>query len=464
MITICSIGSRGDVQPYVALGCALRSRGYRVKIATESRLKSLVDEFGLDFALIEGDSSGILSDPNPKTKEILQKGQLFSLIRITKEWEQKFDKQAILNSYASALADSSLIVTGALALTETYCVAESLGVPWIPMILGPTMPTSQCPVWPLASVICCTCLNKWSYHFLFNTLWKQQKAVINKWRKTSLGLPELKLTKGMGMAEVHTGDKAIPVIIAASRLMCKNQRIPTDYSKEVVHMRGFLFVPPAAEDSIDQGLRDFVASTSNAQSYTGTNHLTGQTYKILDGVESAGTVPIVYFGFGSMPVPDPSTLAQMALTVCLALRCKGIVSAGWSALCKENQVFQEHSDKLCFISAAPHDWLFPKMSCIVHHCGIGTMMAAIRAGVPSVPCPFMLDQPHNAKILVALKCAPCVVPYSHRMTAAHLTKAVRTVLTDDGSLLSHCRAAKAIVDQENDAAEESTCSLIASLL
>jgi hypothetical protein len=70
--------------------------------------------------------------------------------------------------------------------------------------------------------------------------------------------------------------------------------------------------------------------------------------------------------------------------------------SGWSNLadpaCQALIAEKRTEGTLLVVPSVPHDWLFPRVSCIVHHCGVGTLAAALRSGVPQVPCPFMLDQ------------------------------------------------------------------------
>ena len=133
-IAICTIGSRGDCQPYIALGLALQHRGHYVTIVTEQRNFSLVNEFGLTFVSIEGDSCGALYEP--KYQKILKDGSLMGLIQMTNEWNAKFDKKVILKSYETALTNFDIIISAALTMTESYCVAEARKITWLPMILG----------------------------------------------------------------------------------------------------------------------------------------------------------------------------------------------------------------------------------------------------------------------------------------------------------------------------------------
>ena len=104
------------------------------------------------------------------------------LIKLTEEWDKKFPKELVLASMVTACAGASLIIGANLTLTATYCVAEYLNIPWVPMVLGPTFPTQEYPIWPLESIILCNCLNRWSYNVLFKMLWKSESKFINPFR------------------------------------------------------------------------------------------------------------------------------------------------------------------------------------------------------------------------------------------------------------------------------------------
>jgi sterol 3beta-glucosyltransferase len=360
-----------------------------------------VEELGLEFTRLHGDSTGLLYEP--AAQKALQEGSFLALMRLTAEWDKKFDKAEVLASYQSALAGADVVVSGGLCMTQSWCVAEANRQAWVAMILGPTLPTSEFPIWPLKALACgCRCLNKWTYSLAFKGLWGQEKPFINPWREATLGMPPITNPQGIvGLIEARRP----PILIACSNLLCGPQRrVPGDYPPNAV-VRGFVFVPPADEGSIPAALPAFLRDASK---------------------------PVIYLGFGSMPAADPAALVRMAVGVCVNAKCKAVVVAGWSQL--ENDECQTllaaHREDLLVVKAVPHDWLFPRVACAVHHCGVGTMAAALRAGVPQVPCPFMLDQPHNAQILVSLGVAPAVVPYNSRLSAATLAAAVAKVLRD----------------------------------
>eukprot|EP01039_Chlorochromonas_danica_P007441 gene7441-8228_t len=413
-IVITASGSRGDVQPYVALGIHLKSRGNEVIIATENRSRFAVDEFGLTYACIAGDPCGVLYEPS--AQQVLKDGSMMKLVKLTEDWDKKFDKDEILASYVTACTGADIIISAALTMTQTYCVAEMMNIPWIPMILGPTLATSEFPIWPLEQFIPCSCLNKWSYNVAFSMLWKSEAKFINPWRVKHLGLAPIDRKRGIAELIEETQP---PIIIACSPLVSGSKReVPADYPHNVI-MSGFVFVRSALQSEIDPAMVDFLESDPLVDDKSG--RLTPRQ--------------VIYLGFGSMPSPNPVELLQLAVETCAKARCRAVLVAGWSDLTSNEQCRalveeQRRSGTIIVVKAVPHDWLFPKMSCIVHHCGVGTMAAALRAGVPQVPCPFMLDQPHNARTILSLKCGLATIPYS-ALTAAKLTKELQRVFADE---------------------------------
>ena len=83
--------------------------------------------------------------------------------------------------------------------------------------------------------------------------------------------------------------------------------------------------------------------------------------------------PVVYIGFGSMAA-KPAALLAMAAEICTRARCRAVIVAGWTQL---DVAAVGGSDDILIVGDVPHDWLFPRVRCVVHHAGIGTMAAAL---------------------------------------------------------------------------------------
>ncbi|MEV4319877.1 nucleotide disphospho-sugar-binding domain-containing protein [Actinocrispum sp. NPDC049592] len=123
--------------------------------------------------------------------------------------------------------------------------------------------------------------------------------------------------------------------------------------------------------------------------------------------------PPVFVGFGSMSLADGDRLSDIVSTVVRRTGMRAVVQAGWSGLTATG-------DDVLTIDTVPHDWLFPQVSVVVHHCGAGTTGAGLRAGVPVVPVPVLADQPFWAARLAAIGVSPGSV-LMRKLSSAALT-------------------------------------------
>jgi len=134
--------------------------------------------------------------------------------------------------------------------------------------------------------------------------------------------------------------------------------------------------------------------------------------------------PPVYVGFGSMSGSNPERLTNMVIDALTQANVRGILATGWGGL--KAMDLPEHILK---IEKAPFAWLFPQMAAVVHHGGAGTTAAGLRAGRPTVICPFFGDQPFWGdqvfRLGVGLK-----VSSQKRLKAEELADAICKVTTD----------------------------------
>jgi UDP:flavonoid glycosyltransferase YjiC (YdhE family) len=100
--------------------------------------------------------------------------------------------------------------------------------------------------------------------------------------------------------------------------------------------------------------------------------------------------PPVYIGFGSIVVDDPNAMTQMIFEAVKLSGQRALVSKGWGGIGADELGIPEG---VFMLGNVPHDWLFNKVSCVVHHGGAGTTAAGIACGRPTVIVPFFGDQP-----------------------------------------------------------------------
>ena len=367
----------------------------------------------LSWRLIEGDETGIIDQPG--IQEMLADGKIMKMMKASAEWKKKFDAMAIMKSYLSALEGADVVVAGPLCLTIAMCVAEKMGCGFATLIPGPTLPTSEFPIWVLP--VPCSCLNRWTYRVLFDALWRQERKKINEFRTSVLDLPP------MSTGPLATLEKyGFPCIVASSSVTCGPRMVvPSDYPHYAT-VGGFIFPPDDAID-LDERLVNFVESSPSSSSSSSSN----------------ANRPIVYLGWGSMPAPDPVRLIELARGLCDAASCRAVLVAGWSDLfdptnerCARAIENASGDGVLLVIKSVRHSWLLPRCAALAHHCGIGTCAASLRAGVPQIACPVMVDQPHNARVMNRLGVVAGIVPFG-KLSVEMLHPPLRRILEEGGS-------------------------------
>ena len=165
------------------------------------------------------------------------------------------------------------------------------------------------------------------------------------------------------------------------------------------------------------------------------NHLTGYWFldrprewnpsAVVTEFLKAGPPP-VYLGFSSMIPRDPEAAMDMLFRALRQARTRGIVGTGWMT-----PETWDLPDDVLVLDEIPHDWLFPRVSAVVHHGGAGTLAAAIRAGVPSIVVPFYADQPFWAARVESLGIGPSPIP-ERKLTAERLAEAIQRAEADEG--------------------------------
>jgi len=135
--------------------------------------------------------------------------------------------------------------------------------------------------------------------------------------------------------------------------------------------------------------------------------------------------PVACIGFGSMVSDVPEAVTKLVLEAVRSAGVRAVLLAGWGGL---ESVAQ--TDDVYVAEAVPHDWLYPRVTAIVHHGGAGTTGAALRAGVPAVVVPFTVDQPFWASRVKLLGVGPTPIPRAG-LTSSRLADALGRALADE---------------------------------
>lgn len=367
-IVMLIVGTRGDVQPFVAIGKRLQDYGHRVRLATHSNFKDFVLTAGLEFYPLGGDPK-VLAGYMVKNKGFLPSGP--SEIPV-----QRNQMKEIIYSLLPACRDPDLdsgiafkadaIIANPPAYGHVH-VAEALKIPIHIFFTMPWTPTSEF-AHPLSRVKQ-PAGYRLSYQIVDSLIWLGIRDMINDVRKKKLKLrPVTYLSGSQGF------DSDVPHgYIWSPHLVPK----PKDWGPKV-DVVGFCFLDLASNYEPPESLVKWL---------------------------EAGSKPI-YIGFGSLPVQEPEKMTQIIVEAFEQTGQRGIINKGWGGLGN----LAEPKDSIYLLDNIPHDWLFLQCKAVVHHGGAGTTAAGLRAACPTTIVPFFGDQPFWGERVHARGVGPPPIP------------------------------------------------------
>jgi len=386
-ITILDLGSTGDVLPYAILGKGLKKAGHQVRMVTFEGFRELVEGYGITLFPIAGDFQAILNDASGLALSESGGNVLRGLRAILEIFVQPIED--LLHVLVSpAVLETDAIINQLPGSLFGYDLAEKIGIPHWAAAVAPLIRTSAFPISLFPQVSLGSGYNWLSYRLAEQMAWQPLRARINRWRRE-----ELNLSSRPFWGYFHQmGTEHLPVLGGFSRHVVPQ---PSDWP-EHVHVTGYWFSESDATWQPPEDLQNFL---------------------------DAGSPPI-YIGFGSTPIRNPE---QPFATVMDALQLSGqraILSGNWSAL-----LSNDLPESIIRVGFIPHDWLFPRLAGIVTHGGAGTTAAALRAGVPVIVVPFLMDQFYWGRRIFELGVGPRPTPFK-RLTSERLAAAISTVVND----------------------------------
>lgn len=351
-ITCLTIGSRGDVQPYIALCKGLIADGHHPKIATHAEFGPWIKKHGIDFAPVGGNPAELMA--------LCVEYGMFTPKFIT-ETNSKFRGwlDDLLVSAWEACQGSEVLIESPSAMAGIH-IAEALGIPYFRAF---TMPWTKTRAYPHAFAPLNFKFggnyNIGTYTVFNNVFWQLTARQINSWRRKTMGIRSTTLNL-MKQNEVPFLYNFSPNVVAP----------PLDFSAWV-HVTGYWFLDEAKDWTPPADLLAFIKKARD------------------------DNMKLVYIGFGSVIVSDSKAMTQNIVDAVLKADVRCILSKGWSDRldAKEPNKSEVPLPPSIFqIASAPHDWLFKQIDAAVHHGGAGTTGASLRAGIPTIIKPFFGDQ------------------------------------------------------------------------
>lgn len=391
-ILILTLGTRGDVQPYVALGRGLVAAGHAVTIGTCARFREFVEEHGLNYAFMNDDLLEFMhSDDGKKVME--NAGNLWEMARVAFTLMPRLrsmQRRQLTDSWESTRAvRPDLILYHPKALGGRD-FAERLDVPcMLAFYLPMYVPSGEMPAVPFPKLRAGGWYNRLTYRLIARTTWWGTGKAINAWRLAN----DLPARRG-GNYLLRTNGGQIPALHAYSEAVLPR---PADWPATAT-VTGYWFLDRLEAWQPPNALSEFLARGE----------------------------PPVYVGFGSIFGRDPDRVTRVVVDAIKAVGVRAILARGWGGL-EPGQV--NLPETILQLDTAPHDWLFPRVAAVVHHGGCGTTAAGLRAGRPTIICPFFGDQPFWGGRINELGVGPVPIPQK-KLTVENLSAAIHQTLAD----------------------------------
>ncbi len=378
-IAIVCNDTRGGVQPYIALGTGLAKAGHEVRMVAPANHSSLFEGSTLPMYPLSG--------PPPEevnaAARIAEKGTFATMAFMAKQMPRMIFQAT--KETLEGCQGVDLITGGVGGMMTGVAVADKLKVPFVQTHLQPLAAPSRdypgvmfgaLPDW----------IGGWgrllSHHLSEQALWMPFRGPMSDARAKVLGL--------RGKSQALEGQ---PVIYGFSRHVVS---VP-EHATKLRYTTGYWILEPSADWRPPEALQAFLQKGE----------------------------PIVSIGFGSMPSSKAEQVTELVNAAAQEAGVRVVLLIGSGGLTEI-----QASESLFCLSEVPHEWLFQRMSAVVHHGGAGTTAAALRSGVPNIVVPFGVDQPFWGSRVAALGVGPTPIPHS-RLSVKKLALALAMAVNDD---------------------------------
>lgn len=401
-VALVGIGSRGDVQPLMALGQGLRAAGHEVVMIAGNNFEQDILRAGLIPSLTQIDVQALVNT------EVGQDWMEKSSHNLISEGLTMRRMVESIDAYASEIErtipkDADVVISGVTSFALVDAFAQHHQMKHIIGLFAPFNPTAShaATLVPFPKIDIPT--NRIAaYSALYFTYWVFQRG-INEFR-AFYGMPPLSF---WGYLRRFLD---LPTLYAVSPQVLPR---PKDWPDHVFisgywfHHEDDTWQPPAA-------LSAFLAQGP----------------------------PPVYIGFGSMGNKNPESTAQMMVDALKQSGQRGLIHRGWAGL-----VAEDIPEDVFLLDYVPHHWLFPRTAGVIHHGGAGTTAAALRAGVPSAVIAHIADQPYWGRRVHDLGVG---LPFvrRHKLTAGRLAQII-TGLVQDEPMRQRAAALGQLIRQED---------------
>jgi len=336
-ISILAVGTRGDIQPCVALAIELQKVGVDVFVATHTEYKELVVSNNVEYFELPGNpaTKWDKTDTTDKNKRI-KVNFVHQLENYGKGW---------LKACLDICQDSDAIIYTPLFFVGNH-LAEKLNIPFFPIIFEPNITTSAFPSAYLQSDNNYGSIyNRFTHNFAYQMFWQKIRKSVNRIRKDILDLPP---SPYWGyFSKMHR--EHIPFLCSFSQYLVPK---PPDWKNNIL-ISGYWFLEKSNNFKPSQELVKYFDNGS----------------------------PPIYFDFGSFAHDRMKEKVKIIVDDLIKSNERLIIDPGKINISE----FEFTKETIIIDSSIQHDWLLPKVKAIITHGGIGAIHAAMCAGVPTIP-------------------------------------------------------------------------------
>lgn len=373
-ITFLTYGTRGDVEPFLALALHFKDMGYDITFAAPSDFKNWVEQQDLHYKPTTRTPIKRIVE-NPALQDLMN----FNLFKIRKAYKtlKTFTFENLVDIVPKIVDKTDLIIAhcGLLMASD---IAEKHNVPLVFLSPIPATPTKSFPIVPLTRSL--GVLNKATY--LPIRLARAFTPSLYQKVRENLQLPPASRFKN----SFQLNGKPIPILHIYSPNLCPR---PNDWPPSAL-ITGNLFLDKLGKNwQPEPDLAEFLENGP----------------------------PPVYIGFGSMITGQSENLVEIVLKAAKQANQRLLLSAGWAGLKPQNA-----TKDVFLLGDVPHYGLFPHVKAVVHHGGAGTLAAGLRAGKPTLVCPFGFDQSWWGAIVERKQLGPPPI-HQKKLTQENFTEA-----------------------------------------
>ncbi|KAG6578217.1 Sterol 3-beta-glucosyltransferase [Phytophthora cinnamomi] len=426
-ICIIIVGTRGDVQPFLAIAQRLQRDGHRVRLATHAVYRDFVVGHGVEFYPLGGDPKELaaymvktgghliptkietLTKDVPRNKEMINE-----IVHSTWPAVSAADPDGGGPGVPGKPFKAQAIIANPVSYGHIH-VAERLGVPLHIMFPQPWVPTRAFPH-PLANMPYTDELKKTnylSYKMVDLLMWQGTEGLINEFR-----------TKVLKLRKIRNGD--------GGRDLLLDLHIP----------HAFMWSPELVPKPADWGHLYDVIGTVTLSGGPSSSYAASPELEAFLGRDGGP----IFVGFGSMVLADPMATTKMIIHAAQQAGVRVLIQSSWSDMAGDLDI----PDNVFFIGNCPHDWLMPRVCAVVHHGGAGTTAAGLLAGKPTFIVPFFGDQPFwgHAVVKAGVGVEPCPIA---QLTTEKLREAFVGLM--DPTLRARALELRDIMSREDGAGE-----------